>query len=107
MHLLGFGISFAFLTLACIFGIIAIVTTAWWKDDEGNFTAGVWQQCYADTPCVDYGTVFDRSVKKLLNASFDETRGKKKTTKKVYIVNRIGLTIETFLHYFGKRCLKF
>ena len=76
MHILGFGISFAFLTVACIFGIVSLATNSWWKDEEDKFSAGVWQQCYEGTPCVDFGTVYDRSMMKLLNASFDPTRGR-------------------------------
>lgn len=67
MHLLGFGISFVCLTLVCIFGIAAIATNSWWKNNEGNFKAGVWQQCDVDTRCVDYGTDIDRSLGKLMN----------------------------------------
>ena len=73
MHLLGFCVSFAFLTVAFIFGVVAISTNAWWKNDEIDFKGGLWHQCYKSSPCFEYGSKSDRSFKKLLNAEYKHT----------------------------------
>jgi len=76
MHFLGFCVSLALLLLASLLMLVAVVTKAWWITEDGEFMAGLWEQCHEGRQCETFEFGYSNSFKKLSGGTLTYGRGK-------------------------------